>query len=140
METRCVVRGNTRLLMHVVDGIKQGQQKTVIRTVDTDVVVLAISFARSLGCESLVVGKSFRYVDATAIAHVLGDKYKELPVIHRPGVIPPTCFAGRGKRTALASCSACAVCSCRHSIGSYPERSTTNHREVRCCTIRPGQF
>ena len=78
---------NTRMLLHAADGVKQGRQNIVIRTV----VVLAISFARRLGCESLVVaigtGKSFRYIDATAIAHVLGvDKCKLLMV--SPGVIP----------------------------------------------------
>ena len=63
------------MLLHAADGVKQGRHKIVIRTVDTDVIVLAVSFARRLGCENLVVaigtGKSFRYVDATAIAHVL---------------------------------------------------------------------
>ena len=54
---------DTRVLLHAVDGVKQGRQKIVIRTVDIDVVVLAVSFARRLGRESLVVaigtGKSF---------------------------------------------------------------------------------
>ena len=76
---------DTRMLLHDEDGIKQGRQKIVIRTVDTDVVILAVSFARRLGCESLVVaigtGKSFQcVVNATAMAHVLGvDKCKALP-------------------------------------------------------------
>ena len=63
---------DTRMLLHTADGIKQGRKKIAIRTVDTDVVGLAVSFARRLGCDSFVVaigtGKSFRYVDATAIA------------------------------------------------------------------------
>ena len=63
------------MLLHTADGMRQGRKKIATRNVDTDVVVLAVSFARRLGCESLVVaigtGKSFRYVDATAIAHVL---------------------------------------------------------------------
>ena len=94
------------LMLHAADGIKQGRQKIVIRTVHTDAVVLTVSFVRKLGCESLVVaigtGKSFRYADATAIAHVLGvDKCKALPVLHALTVCDTTsCFAGRGKRTA----------------------------------------
>ena len=54
---------DTRMLLHAADGVEQGRQKIVIRTVDTGVVVLAVSFARRLGSESLVVaigtGKSF---------------------------------------------------------------------------------
>ena len=100
---------DTRMLLHATDGVKQRRQKIVIRTVDTDVVVLAVSFARRLGCESLMVaigtGKSFKYVDAIAIAHVPGvDKYKALPVYHALiGCDTTSCFAGRGKRTAWAS-------------------------------------
>ena len=45
-------KANTRMLFHAADGVKQGRQKIVIRTVDTDVVVLAVSFARRLCCES----------------------------------------------------------------------------------------
>ena len=52
------------MLLHAVDGIKQGRQNIVIRTIDASIVVQAVSFARRLGCESLVVaigtGKSFR--------------------------------------------------------------------------------
>ena len=56
-------------------------------TVDTYVVVLAVSFTRRLGYESLVVAigteKPFRCVDATAIAHAPGvDKCKALPTMH----------------------------------------------------------
>ena len=84
----------------------------VVLTVDIDVVVLAVSFARRLGCESLVAAigteKSFRYDDATAIAHVLGvDKCKALPVFHAlTGCHTTSCFAGRGKRTAWISWNA----------------------------------
>ena len=100
------------MLLHAADGVKQGKQKIVIITVDTDVVVLAVSCVHILGCESLVVaigtGKSFRYVDTTAIAHVRSvDKCKALPVFHElTGCDTTSCFAGRGKRTAWASWNA----------------------------------
>ena len=49
--------------------------------------------------------KSFRYVDATAIAHVLGvDKCKTLPVFYAlTGCDITSCFARKGKREAWAS-------------------------------------
>ena len=35
------------MLLNAAGGVKQGRQKIVIRTVDIDVVVLAVSFART---------------------------------------------------------------------------------------------
>ena len=100
------------MLFHAADGVKQGRQTIIIITVDTDVVVLAVSFVHRLGCKSLVVaigtGKSFRYVDTTAIAHVRSvDMCKALPVFHAlTGYETTSCFAGRGKRTSWASWNA----------------------------------
>ena len=88
-------------------------------------------------------GKSFRYVDATAIAHVLGvDKWKALLVFHAL-----TGSVGRGKCTAWASWNAFSsvtpvLCTLvdTPSAAVLREVLPTIEREVRCCTIRPGQF
>ena len=40
---------DTRMLLHLEDAVKQGYGKICIRTVDTDVVVLAIAAAQRLG-------------------------------------------------------------------------------------------
>ena len=53
-------------MLHVADAVKSGIQKIMIRTVDTDVVVIAVSAVHKLNITSLWmafgVGKNFRYI------------------------------------------------------------------------------
>ena len=60
---------DTRLILHVQDAVKSGFKKVMIRTVDTDVVVLAVAYFSRLGTSelwiALGVGKHFRYVAGT---------------------------------------------------------------------------
>ncbi len=46
---------DTRILLHVQDAARQGYSKVLIRTVDTDVIVLAVTAAGRLGIEDLWV-------------------------------------------------------------------------------------
>jgi len=46
---------DTRILIHVEDAVKQGNTKVTIRTVDTDVVVLAVTSAQHLNIPGLWV-------------------------------------------------------------------------------------
>ena len=97
---------DTRMLLHAADGAKQGFKRILVRTVDTDVVVLAVSTANKLACEQLIVsfgtGKTSRYLDATLMARQLGSvKCDALPAFHAlTGCDTTSGFAGRGKRTA----------------------------------------
>lgn len=87
---------DTRMLrLDAANGAKQGCKRILVRTVDTDVVVLAVS-------TSFGTGKTFRYLDATHVARKLGnDKYDALPAFHSlTGCDTTSGFAGRGKRTA----------------------------------------
>ena len=67
---------DTRMLLHVEDATKQGYTKVSIRTVDTDVVVLAVAAAQRLSIDELWVafgtGKSFRFLAAHEMAQALG--------------------------------------------------------------------
>lgn len=45
----------SRMLLHATDGAKQGCKRIVLRTVDTDVVELAVSTANKLTCGQLIV-------------------------------------------------------------------------------------
>lgn len=96
--------GDTRMLLHAADGVRQGYKRILLRTVDTDVVVVAISVANKPGCERLAfgTGNAFRYLDLTAMAHLLGNnKCKALPAFHAlTGCDTTSSFLGRGKRTA----------------------------------------
>ena len=55
---------DTRMLLHVADMVNAGFTKVIVRTVDTDVVVLAVAFCQDLGCDQLWLafgtGKHFR--------------------------------------------------------------------------------
>ena len=39
---------DTRMILHAADAVQEGYRKIVVRTVDTNVLVLAIAFARIL--------------------------------------------------------------------------------------------
>ena len=78
---------DTRLLLHAADCVKQEHSIIIIRTSDTDVVVLAISLSQQLGAKELWTssgtGKHFRYIAFYDIAFKLGpDKCKARPVYH----------------------------------------------------------
>lgn len=97
---------DTRILLHLQDAVQQGYSKVSIRTVDTDVVVLAIASANRLNISELWiafgVGKNFRFIAAHEIAKALGsDRCVALPMFHAfTGCDTVSCFGGRGKKTA----------------------------------------
>ena len=59
---------DTRLLLHVADAVKKGSKKVTIRTVDIDVVVLAVALFKKTDSNELWIAlgtgwkKSFRYL------------------------------------------------------------------------------
>ena len=78
---------DTRMILHLADAVNQGFQKILLRTVDTDVVVLAVAAVAKIEIQELWVafetGQHFRYIAAHEIASVIGpDKSKALPVFH----------------------------------------------------------
>ena len=96
---------DTRMLLHVAHAVRNGHQKIMIQTVDTDVVVLAVAAAQGLkaGDEywlAFGTGKSFRYLAAHEISAALGpEKACALPVFHAlTGCDTVSSFAGHGKR------------------------------------------
>ena len=81
-------------------------KKVSIRTVDTDVIVLAVSQFQHLQLAELWiefgVGKHYRFIPAHLISDSLGpEKAKALPFFHAiTGCDTTSAFAGIGKRTA----------------------------------------
>ena len=94
------------MLLHVDDTVKQGYTKVSVRTVDTDVVVLAVTAAQRLNIDELWVafatGRSFRFLAAHDIANTLGpNKCWALHFFHAfTGCDTVSCFGGRGKKIA----------------------------------------
>ena len=78
--------GDTIVLLHAAHAVKMGCSKISIRTVDTDVVDLAVAYAAKMGIEELWlvfgVGKNLRYIAAHRIAIHLGpDMCAALPFV-----------------------------------------------------------
>ena len=76
--------------MHVGDDVRQGFRIILVRTVDTDVVVLAVSVVQQLAQTKQIelwiafgCGKDFRYIPAHEICASLGPRrLLALPVFH----------------------------------------------------------
>ena len=97
---------DTRLLLHAADAAKNGLKKIMLRTVDTDVVVIAVSTFQDLGLSELWiafgVGKHFRYIAAHEIGSTLGQqKSRALLAFHAfTGCDQTSSFKHIGKKTA----------------------------------------
>ena len=97
---------DTRLMLHAYHASQCGYRKILIRTVDTDVVVLAVSRVQDLGVDEIWIafgtGKHFRYLPVHSIAEHLGpQRSRALPVFHSiTGCDTVSFFSGRGKTSA----------------------------------------
>lgn len=100
------------MILHAADAVQEDYRKIVLRTVDTDVLVLAIAFAGILQEQQLQqvevwvgmgTGSHFRYLAAHEISNKLGSGMsKALPVFHAfTGCDTVSCLAWRGKKTAF---------------------------------------
>lgn len=97
---------DTRLLLHAADAAKCGFKKIMLRTVDTDVVVIAVATFNDLALSELWVafgvGKHLRYLPVHVIASSLGQlKSRALLAFHAfTGSDQTSSFANKGKKTA----------------------------------------
>ncbi len=78
---------DTRIFIHIKHASENGMKKILVRTVDTDVVELAIALARKLELDELWVvfgvGKHLRYLPIHKIASSLTEQQcKGLPFFH----------------------------------------------------------
>ena len=97
---------DTRMFLHAAHAARLGHQRILLRTVDTDVVVIAIRLFHILDVEELWiafgVGKNYRSIPVHDIAKNLGPlKSAGLSFFHAfTGCDTTSAFAGRGKKTA----------------------------------------
>lgn len=95
------------MILHALDAANKGFRRIMLRTVDTDVLVLAVSVVALLEETEMWVafgtGKHLRYIPAHEIAASIGEvKAKALPFFHAfTGCDTVSSFAGRGKKTAF---------------------------------------
>ena len=98
------------MLLHVTHAAQHGHHQILIRTVDTDVMVLAVFAINHLpaGCElwlAFGTGKSFRFLAAHQIAASLGPQMSCALSMFRAltGCDTVSTFAGHGKKTAWST-------------------------------------
>ena len=97
---------DSRIMLHVLDAAQDGNHKLLIRTADTDVVVIAVSQVQDLPITELWVafgvGKHFQYIPVHKIATQLGPpKARSLGVFHAiTGCDSVSFFLGIGKKKA----------------------------------------
>ncbi|MES9879584.1 MAG: TCR domain-containing protein, partial [Sedimenticola sp.] len=97
---------DTRLLLHAKDAAADGYRRVMLRTVDTDVVVLSIAlFAQTNLTElwiSFGTGKNRRQIPIHTIARTLGpEKASSLLMFHTfTGCDQTSFFVNKGKKTA----------------------------------------
>ena len=94
------------MLLHAANCAENGHKNILIRTVDSDVVLLAIAFFHKLSAEKLFVsfgtGKNFKIILAHEIAEILGHhKFQALLFFHAiTGCETTSSFYGKGKKMA----------------------------------------
>ena len=110
--------------------MKHGYTKVSIRTVDTDVVVLAVVPAERLSIDRLCVafgtGKSLMFFAAHEMAQALGpDTCRGLPAFHAfTGCDTVSSFGGRSKNTAWETWKVCdEVTATSCTLGATPTPS-----------------
>ena len=99
-----------RIVVHVTDALKKGRSTCVVRTVDTDVVVILIGklfYFTTLNSAANIwvafgAGKSYMYWHINTIYHNLGEERSlALPFFHHfTGCDTTSAFFRRGKRLA----------------------------------------
>ena len=78
---------DTRMLLHAADCCKDVHKRVMIRTVDTDVLVIAVSLFHKIGAEKLWLEfsteKHTGYISVHGIVHALGtEKAESLIAFH----------------------------------------------------------
>ena len=100
---------DTRMIVHIVDALKDGAKSIFVRTVDTDVIVILVGHFHQLTVYGPLdiwvgfgMGKNYRCYHINDICRQLGEKKANaLPLFHAfTGCDTTSSFSGRGKKTA----------------------------------------
>ena len=98
---------DTRIMVHCRDAVLKGHASIAIRTVDSDVVCIAVSMYDDIGADEMWIGfgigKKFRYIPIHEIVLSLGPaKSRSLALFHSfTGCDTVSSFCGRGKKVAF---------------------------------------
>ena len=128
---------DTWVILHTLNAARKGACKILIRTVDTDVVVLAIAHFFSIQAEEVWIafstGKKFRYIPIHKIATGLGKRKSEaLAFFHAfTGCDTTSYFANKGKLSAWKTWEVLPdITPCFHSLSINPDSITTEFHQL----------
>ena len=99
-------KADTRMIVHLADALGDGFHKMMLRSSDTDVVVLAVAAVARMYVQELWIafgtGKNFRYIPIHEIVASIGpNKSEALPMFHAyTGCDTVSSFATKRKKTA----------------------------------------
>ena len=120
-------KADTRLVLHAQDACNHGYHKLIIRTVDSDVLVIAVALCHYIKPQELWIafgtGQNLRYQSVHSISQSLGLlRSKSLLAFHSiTGCDQTSAFANRGKKTAWAVLEICeAVTPAFHTLSYVP--------------------
>ena len=97
---------DTRIFLHASDAVNKGYRKLSVRTVDSDIVILAVSMFNEINLEELWLafgtGSNFRYIPIHEVVVNMDPRIcATLPMFHAfTGCDTVSSFCGRGKKTA----------------------------------------
>ncbi|KAK1875017.1 Hemoglobin-binding protein C, partial [Dissostichus eleginoides] len=97
---------DTRLFLHIICAVQNNYRRFMIRTADTDVVVIAVAAFNKIKPDAMWIaigtGSSFRYIAVHEVVATMDPRSSNtLPVHHAfTGCDTVSAFAGRGKKTA----------------------------------------
>ena len=101
---------DTRILVHVKDALAKGARSVLVRTVDTDVVVILVAQFHTFSLTwpgtsfwvAFGMGKHFQLLSINSICEYLGEqKCRALPFFHAfTGCDTTSAFLGKGKKSA----------------------------------------
>ena len=100
---------DSRIFLHLSHAAQQCHSKAFIRTVDSDVVIIAVGHFGSLGVMELWIGfgtgKAFQHIPVHEITQTLGlEKSLSCPLFHSfTCCVTTSSFLGIGKKTAWAA-------------------------------------
>ena len=130
---------DTRIILHLAHASSQGHDKECVRTVDSDIVVLATSFFEELDLSELWIGfgsgKNYRDIPVHRIQSQLGpSKSLALPLFHAlTGCDTTSQFLGCGKKTAWTAWNSAPVLTeTMTTLTEHPESFTLESVHMQC--------
>ena len=130
---------DTRIILHLAHASSQGHDKAFVRTVDSDIVVLAIAFYEQLGLSELRIGfgswKNYRDIPVHSIyAQLVPSKSLALALFHAlTGCDTTYQLLGCGKKTAWTAWNSIPVLTdIMITLTEAPESFTIEFVHMQC--------